>query len=163
MALSIYTPEHKLFITALWDREISASDISDQLNVNYGLSSTRLGIIGLAHRIGLDARGPSGKFREEGTRKRLATMAQRGIKAGPKPKTLVPAIPVPSEEPIALGKVGEHIDSGCRWISGDIQSQFQYCAHDLAGRGPYCPFHQHKARGAQAKPSAGSFRSDRIR
>lgn len=159
MAISIYDDEHKLFVTALWNQEISSANIAAALNESYGLNCTRLGIIGLVRRLNLDIRGPSGKFREEGSRKRLATMAERGIKPGPQKKT--PVSDPPSAILAPIGIPGEFAqDNCCKWPVNGIAEEYRVCGHPAESRKPYCSGHRAIAVAGAARPSQpGTFRA----
>lgn len=163
MAISVYSDEHKLFVTALWDKGISCANIADMLFDNYGLDVSRLAIIGLARRLSLTPRGTNGKFRQDGAARRPTNLAAKNGRIPVPPKKLpVLALPVPSEEPIPTGPIGDYPESGCQWIWGDVQVSWQMCAATKADHSNYCPFHAAKAKGATPRPMLGSSRAQRV-
>ncbi len=156
--VSKYTDPQREFIRRAWDAGTSAAIIAVTFNAHFGTNLTRSAVIGLCKRMKLTARGSDGPWRIEGQARRAANAEHTPRK--PPAQSLPTA---PSEQPPAIGPLGDHVDHGCcKWPVSAENGPFQQCGHPAVERKPYCSFHKERAKGAQPKhPMTGQSASDR--
>ncbi len=155
--VSKYTDPQREFIRRAWDAGTSAAIIAVTFNSHFETNLTRNAVIGLCKRMKLTARGSDGPWRIEGQARRAANAEHT-----PRKPPAV-SLPVPSEAPLAIGPIDDHVDHGCcKWPVNHDGQAFQQCGQPAVDRKPYCLFHRERAKGAQAKPMVGSSRSDRV-
>jgi hypothetical protein len=139
-----YSEAELTAIKALWATGKSAAKIAKLVNAEFGTERTRNAILGKAHRLNLPDHHGGAEWAAEGHAKREATMKAKGITVGRKPKPPATVAPGASEEPVPLGKPGEHA-GGCQWRHGDDPKTWVCCGHDRLSGSPYCPHHSHRA------------------
>ncbi len=157
---SKYPLDQQAFVRDAWDAGVSASMISQRMNHTFGLNTTRNAVISLTKRLGCPLRESNGPWQLEGRARRDATIAATH---GPRPKRAASEPPMPSEAPLAIGPIDDHVDHGCcKWPVNHDGQAFQQCGQPAVDRKSYCGFHAGRARGTQQKPMIGTSRSDRV-
>jgi GcrA cell cycle regulator len=158
-----WTDERIEILRNLWDRGMSASQISEQLGGNI----TRNAVIGKAHRLGLKSR-PS-PVKAESSRKapphlaptpRVVTtppaIAPKPVVAAPSPhvsdilsRQILPPMPSPAPVPRKPRAEGDKIitlldlsDKICKWpIGHPDEEDFHFCGSPVNPGTPYCAEH----------------------
>lgn len=130
-----WSAEDDAKLTMLWDKGLSATQISSGFDGQY----SRCSVISRAHRIKLPARGSTANRHLGG----------RTVSPPKQKKFFTAAAPV--EEPPVIGEPGLFPDKGCTWIGGDTGPAFRCCGQPRHERYPFC---LHHASRAYAKPNS---------
>lgn len=150
-----WTDEREQMLRDLWADGFSASQIADRMG---GLS--RNGVIGKAHRLGLQGRLPKTRTREPGPMKQGVLKKARkqrptpnhvsrffngsgGFAARVEPVVPGPELVIPAAE--RKGVVDLQPDD-CRWPIGDpLKPDFTFCNRKSVQGLPYCEHHARRA------------------
>ena len=119
--------ETKIQVKALWETCNSAGVIADKLGMS------RNSVVGLVHRNGWKRPDGMGTERSRDRKRYFHIPASKPL---PPPK-IVADIP----EPEPLGKPNTFAEQGCRWIHGDVGSNWIMCGH---GEDTWCKHHKRR-------------------
>lgn len=148
----IWTEERVERLKSLWQEGLSASQIAVRLG-----GTTRNGVIGKVHRLGLSARAAPGRRTRSYHKSKVAPtpprqkFASKGNKAFRElfKQDAEPCAP-PVEELVIPLKERKYIltltDSCCHWPIGDPQhADFHFCGKSAVTGLPYCEHHARRA------------------
>lgn len=132
-----WSPEDDAKLTKLWDRGLSANQISREFPDQY----SRCSVISRAHRIKLPARDSK------------VNRGLGGRSATPKKDKKFFTAVAPVEEPPVIGDPGCFPEKGCVWIGGETGPNFRCCGQPRHDKYPFC---LHHASRAYAKPNSSA-------
>ena len=131
-----WTPEKEEKLKKLWKKGHTASQISSMLG-----DTTRNAVIGKAHRLNLEARAISTKFKSKVNTENNVKPEIKTQKLGRKArfKALLLDKNFEQENP---KKLEELTDKTCRWpIGHPYEETFYFCGRKTMEKFPYCKLH----------------------
>lgn len=134
LMMNVWTDESIELMRTLWRQGCSCGAISQQLLQRLGVKKSRNAVIGKLHRIGVLARAaPQSPARAKRIRRHRAAAIKRCAAGEAQPPVDAGAL-----KPLGDKRVPEIGPNECRFICGDLRSDWAYCARPGY---PYCAAH----------------------
>lgn len=118
--------------------ELSAREIAQKLNAEFGTQLSRNGIIGRAHRLELPIRHGISRPRKPRTQKPRTQKSRKPVAAD---APILPAMaPISRNQPLTIYQLR---DGDCRWPLAQVEDYppFMYCGRPAPIGTPYCAEH----------------------